>query len=135
MSESNPTLSQQLFDFCYSLYLDPIYRYICFPPEEVTRDATFSKEQFVNVWQAVSHERAEVEPSGMKQALARVIETVGALNPVEQTVLLMRYGADLPYKEIAKLVKRSESACHVIHYRALSEFCERLDQRKDYGHV
>ena len=135
MSESKSGLPQQLFDFCYRLYLDPVYRYLCFPPEEVADDVDYGKKQFVNAWQALSGKQEHEYPAGMKDALTRVIETVRTLNPVEQNVLLLRYGADLPYRQIAEQVDRSEGACHVIHYRALSEFCERLSQPKEYGNV
>ena len=135
MSKGQSALSQRLFDFCYRLYLDPVYRYICFPPDRVAGEASLSREAFLSIWQALSGMQNDEGAGGMEKALNRVIATVCTLNPVEQDVLLLRYGADLPYRQIAEQVDRSEGACHVIHYRALSEFCERLAQPEDYGHV
>ena len=118
--------AQQLFEFCYKLYLDPIYHYICFATDE-RPNGRLTKEQFAHAWQTLSGSRAATEIEAVRAALTRVIDTMRALSPVEQNVLLLRYGSELPYAQIAEQVQRSAEACHVIHYRALSEFCDRLN--------
>jgi DNA-directed RNA polymerase specialized sigma24 family protein len=127
--------TEQLFEFCYSLYVDPIYRHICFP-QDVGTKTPLTREEFAQLWE----ERSGVDDAtaGVEEALSRVIHTVGKLTPVERRVLILRQGVDLPYAQIAERVARSEDACHVIHYRALSEFCDRLNNQeyvREYAHA
>lgn len=132
MAETGHPLPQQLFDFCYNLYLDPVYRFLCFPPDKVADEGAPTEEQFLQAWRSLSGTAEKM--SGMQQALARVISSVRALKPVEQNVLLLRQGGDLPYRLIAERVDRSSEAVQVIHYRALSHFCSRLNAT-DRSHV
>lgn len=132
MAESRQLMPQQLFNFCYNLYHDPVYRFLCFPPDKVADEGAPTEEQFLQAWHSLSAPNEKM--SGMQQALARVISTVRTLKPVEQNVLLLRHGGDLPYRQIAEQVDRSTEACQVIHYRALSHFCSRLGSG-DSAHV
>ena len=129
MPEST-ALGQQLFDFCYNLYLDPVYRHICFPADQAEAESALSREDFVREWHALSGATPEGEMGGVGEALIRVIHTVRDMKPVERNVLLLRHGSDLPYAQIAERVERSKEACQVIHFRALSEFCDRFNSHE-----
>ena len=56
-------------------------------------------------------------------SLLGAIKTLGA---VEQDILIMRFVEDLPHKEIAEAVGRSEGAVKVIQHRALRKLKEAL---------
>ena len=124
------TQARLLFDFCYSLYLDPVYRHICFP-QDIASEASLTREQFADAWASLSGPAVKTGSERVEAALSRVLLTVRKLKPVERNVLILRLGSDLPYAQIAEHVARSAEACQVIHYRALSEFCDRLNSDKN----
>ena len=48
-------------------------------------------------------------------------DLVNQLSSAEEQVVIMRYAYNLPYSEISMRLKRSESACKQLHYRALTK--------------
>lgn len=70
------------------------------------------------------------EMVGTKQAVARAVQAVHRLDQLEQSVLLLRFVEQLPYREIAEIVGKSEGACRVIQYRALSTLRDLLEEEK-----
>jgi len=70
------------------------------------------------------------EMVGKKQAVARAVNAVNRLSQLEQSVLLLRFVEQLPYREIAEIVGKSEGACRVIQYRALGTLRDLLEEEK-----
>lgn len=68
------------------------------------------------------------EVVGTKQAMARAVEAVRKLDPLSQSVLILRFVEQLSYREIGKIVDKSEGACRVIQYRALSTLRDLLKE-------
>jgi RNA polymerase sigma-70 factor (ECF subfamily) len=67
------------------------------------------------------------ETVARKENLARLVRAVRALGEVEQSVLLLRFVEQLPYREVAQIVDKSEGACRVIQYRALAALRDLLE--------
>jgi RNA polymerase sigma-70 factor, ECF subfamily len=57
----------------------------------------------------------------------RVLHLVAGLKPEQQQVLALRFGGELRYDEIARVLNKRESAVKMIAYRALEEIQRRLD--------
>jgi RNA polymerase sigma-70 factor (ECF subfamily) len=55
-------------------------------------------------------------------------QLVGQLSPDEQRVVIMCHQYGMHYAEIAPLLKRSESACKQLHYRALRKLKQKAIQ-------
>lgn len=59
-----------------------------------------------------------------------VLVAIKGLNAVEQDVLIMRFIEDMPHKEVAKAVDKSESAVKVIQHRALKKLKIELSKKR-----
>lgn len=68
-----------------------------------------------------------------KQEVNQAVQAVRELDHVEQTVLLLRFVEQLSYREIAEIVDKSEGACRVIQYRALSTLRDLLKEENVDG--
>lgn len=79
------------------------------------------------------HSPSVEEIVSTKQEINRAVQAVRELGHVEQTVLLLRFVEQLSYREIAEIVDKSEGACRVIQYRALSALRDLLKEEKADG--
>ncbi|HEU5329468.1 MAG: RNA polymerase sigma factor [Thermomicrobiales bacterium] len=59
--------------------------------------------------------------------IQRLLAIVAALRPAQQQVIALRFLADLPYDEIARIVGKREATVKMIAYRALAEIGRRHD--------
>jgi RNA polymerase sigma-70 factor, ECF subfamily len=68
------------------------------------------------------------EEQGLAAAeLQRLLALIASLRPAQQQVIALRFLADLPYDEIARIVGKREAAVKMIAYRALAELGRRHD--------
>lgn len=68
---------------------------------------------------------AEVE---IKIKWDEILGAIKGLSDVEQDVLMMRFIEDMPHKEVAEAVDKSESAVKVIQHRALKKLKKTLSK-------
>ncbi|OGY56741.1 MAG: hypothetical protein A2Y84_01490 [Candidatus Colwellbacteria bacterium RBG_13_48_8] len=61
---------------------------------------------------------AEIET---KMRWEELLGAIKDLKEIEQDVLIMRFVEDMPHREIARAVEKSESAVKVIQHRALKK--------------
>lgn len=61
---------------------------------------------------------------------SHITRAVSALTPDQQEVVLLRFGADLPLKEIAGIVGKSEGAVKALLFRALQTLRDQLDRNE-----
>jgi RNA polymerase sigma-70 factor (ECF subfamily) len=62
--------------------------------------------------------------------LQRLLAMIASLRPAQQQVIALRFLADLPYDEIARIVGKREAAVKMIAYRALAELGRRHDDAR-----
>jgi RNA polymerase sigma-70 factor, ECF subfamily len=68
------------------------------------------------------------EDQGLVAAdMQRLVAIIAALRPAQQWVIALRFLADLPYDEIARIVGKREAAVKMTAYRALTELRRQLD--------
>jgi RNA polymerase sigma factor (sigma-70 family) len=79
------------------------------------------------VFEPASQEMDIPDALVQKEEQTALWELVNQLPSAEQQVLIMRYAYSLPYSEISTRLKRSESACKQLNYRALAKL-KRLAQ-------
>ncbi len=82
---------------------------IAAPLSDTLRDATPGPE-------AIALQTAEIR---------RMQRLVGALGPAQREVIALRFFAELPYAEIARVLGKRESAVKMLAYRALEEIRRR----------
>ncbi|MDQ2786408.1 MAG: sigma-70 family RNA polymerase sigma factor [Chloroflexota bacterium] len=82
---------------------------IAAPLSDTLRDATPGPE-------ALALQTAEIR---------QIQRLVGALGPVQREVIALRFFAELPYAEIARVLGKRESAVKMLAYRALEEIRRR----------
>lgn len=56
-----------------------------------------------------------------KQKLEEVKKLLQKFSPEQQEIILLRVWDDLPYKEIAKILEKSEASCKMMFSRAIKE--------------
>lgn len=61
------------------------------------------------------------------QAIGQVFQIISTLSQDQQDVISLRFLADLPYAEIARIIGKRESAVKMIAYRALEEVRRRYN--------
>jgi RNA polymerase sigma-70 factor (ECF subfamily) len=59
-----------------------------------------------------------------------IFDAVRQLNEVEQDVIIMRFIEDMPVKEVAEVIEKTEGATKVIQHRAIKKIQELLDTEK-----
>lgn len=76
------------------------------------------------------HEPERALPGVDAEVVARVglEQALGTLNPDDQELLALRYGADLPVRAIASLLDRRTNAVEVALSRARTRLAEALDE-------
>ena len=68
------------------------------------------------------------EEQGLVAAeIQRLLAIIAELRPAQHQVIALRFLADLPYDEIARLVGKHEAAVKMLAYRALMDLRRRLD--------
>jgi RNA polymerase sigma-70 factor (ECF subfamily) len=77
-------------------------------------------DTLLGVFEPVSQETELSDALVQKEEQTALWDLVRQLSSAEQQVLIMRYAYGLPYSEISMRLKRSESACKQLHYRALT---------------
>lgn len=79
------------------------------PLSDALRDATPGPE-------AIALQNTEIR---------RMLRLVGSLRPAQRDVIALRFFAELPYAEIARVLGKRESAVKMLAYRALEEIRRR----------
>jgi RNA polymerase sigma factor (sigma-70 family) len=68
-----------------------------------------------------SHEKSVFDSIIGEEEGEALWQLVHALPDAEQPILVLRHAYKLPYAEIAKRLRLSESACKRLHYRVLNK--------------
>lgn len=90
-----------------------------------SRKVTVTLEGMENI---LEYEENFLERADLGFQQKKFLELVKKLSPDEQTVLKLKFFDDLPNKEIAKILNKSEGAIRVIQHRAISELKNLIDQ-------
>lgn len=70
----------------------------------------------------------EIDDIGDQLIAEEVLEAVRALSPRHRTVVALRYGADLSYRQVGQALGISEAAALMVTRRALAKLRSRLSQ-------
>jgi len=58
-----------------------------------------------------------------------LLESIRELKEIEQDVLIMRFVENLPHKEVAEAVQKTENAVKVIQHRAIKKLKKKVDNK------